>query len=65
MIAWFNEQLGGVNPKFVLLYNNRNIRRKQPADIILAFRTFCDSIGKEKAKMYVNNAHSTKRPKWN
>ena len=46
MIAWFNEQLGGVSPEFVLLYNNRNIRRKQPADLIMAFRTFCDSIGK-------------------
>ena len=49
MISWFNEQVGGFNPEYVILYNNRNIRRKQPADLILAFRTFCDSIGKEKA----------------
>jgi len=35
---------------FVLFYNSRNIRRKSTADTILAYRIFCDSIGKEKAK---------------
>jgi glycosyltransferase involved in cell wall biosynthesis len=35
---------------FVLLYNSRNIRRKSTADTILAYRIFCDKIGKEKAK---------------
>jgi len=35
---------------FVLLYNSRNIRRKNAADTILAYRIFCDNIGKEKAK---------------
>lgn len=34
---------------FVVFWNNRNIRRKQPGDIILAFRKFCDSLPKEKA----------------
>jgi len=35
---------------FVLFYNSRNIRRKSTADTILAYRLFCDKIGKEKAK---------------
>ena len=34
---------------FVIFWNNRNIRRKQPADLILSFNTFCDSLPKEKA----------------
>tara|TARA_R110000803_G_scaffold132540_1_gene199760 strand:+ start:1675 stop:3120 length:1446 start_codon:yes stop_codon:yes gene_type:complete len=35
---------------FVVFYNSRNIRRKSTADTILAYRIFCDSIGKEKSK---------------
>ena len=35
---------------FVVLFNNRNIRRKQPGDVILAFKRFCDKLPKEKAK---------------
>ena len=35
---------------FVIFWNNRNIRRKQPADLILAFNTFCESLPPEKAK---------------
>ena len=37
------------NVDFVVFWNNRNIRRKQPADVILSFKTFCDSLPKEKA----------------
>ena len=36
--------------KFILFYNSRNIRRKSTSDTILAYRMFCDMIGKEKAK---------------
>lgn len=35
---------------FIILYNSRNVRRKQPGDIILAYRRFCDQLPKEKAK---------------
>ena len=35
---------------FVVFWNNRNIRRKQPADLILAFNTFCEKLDPEKAK---------------
>jgi glycosyltransferase involved in cell wall biosynthesis len=43
------EILGGKDYDFVLYSSNRNIRRKQPADVIVAFKKFCDKIGKEKA----------------
>ena len=38
------------NVDFICFWNNRNIRRKQPQDLILAFKTFCDSLPKEKAE---------------
>jgi len=34
---------------FIIFWNNRNIRRKQPADLILAYKEFCDKLPKEKA----------------
>lgn len=35
---------------FVLFYNARNLGRKRTADLILAWRHFCDLIGKEEAR---------------
>ena len=35
---------------FIIFWTNRNIRRKQPGDLILAYKEFCDSLPKEKAK---------------
>lgn len=34
---------------FIVFWNNRNIRRKQPGDVILAFNAFCQQLPKEKA----------------
>jgi glycosyltransferase involved in cell wall biosynthesis len=34
---------------FVVLFNSRNVRRKSPGDTILAYRMFCDRIGKDLA----------------
>jgi len=42
--------LGTSNPKFVLFFNSRNIRRKQIPDAILAFKHFLDQLPKEEAK---------------
>ena len=36
--------------KFVVFFNSRNIRRKNPGDVILAYRQFCDMVGKDVAK---------------
>jgi len=41
--------LGDKEYDFILYWSNRNIRRKQPADVIWAYKLFCDKIGKEKA----------------
>ena len=35
---------------FVVFWNNRNIRRKLPGDVIMSFKTFCDMLPKEEAK---------------
>tara|TARA_R110001592_G_scaffold45495_3_gene145393 strand:- start:2231 stop:3691 length:1461 start_codon:yes stop_codon:yes gene_type:complete len=39
----------GNDVDFIIFWNNRNIRRKQPADLILAYKTFCDTLEPEKA----------------
>ena len=53
-----NEILGGKDYEFVLYWSNRNIRRKQPADVIVAFQKFCDKIGKDKADKCVLLMHT-------
>jgi glycosyltransferase involved in cell wall biosynthesis len=52
------EILGGKDYEFVLYWSNRNIRRKQPADVIVAFKRFCEMIGKEKADKCVLLMHT-------
>jgi len=48
--ADFRKQiLAGNEYDFVFFWSNRNIRRKQPSDVIMAFKEFCDKIGEEKA----------------
>ncbi len=45
-----SELFNGKDFEFVVFFNSRNIHRKRPGDTILAFRHFCDMIGKEEAK---------------
>jgi glycosyltransferase involved in cell wall biosynthesis len=40
---------GGKEYDYILFYNNRNIRRKQPSDVVYSYRLFCDSLPKNKA----------------
>ena len=40
----------GKDIEFTVFFNSRNIHRKRPGDVILAYRMFCDRIGKEAAK---------------
>jgi len=42
--------LGNREFDYIFFWSNRNIRRKQPSDVIMAFKDFCDRIGEEKAK---------------
>lgn len=50
LLEFKNNLFGGKDIDFVLFFNSRNIQRKHPADTILAYRLFCDMIGKENAK---------------
>lgn len=44
------EFLKNNNIDFLIMFNNRNVRRKQPGDIILSFKRFCDKLPRDKAK---------------
>ena len=48
-VKQMKQQLTDDNVEFILFYNNRNIRRKMPGDVVLAFKTFCDMLSKEEA----------------
>jgi glycosyltransferase involved in cell wall biosynthesis len=50
---------GNKEYEFVLFYNNRNIRRKQPSDVIYAYRLFCDMLPKEKSDKCLLFMHTT------
>jgi len=45
---------------FVILFNSRNAHRKHPANLILAFRSFCDSLTKEQANKCLLFMHTDK-----
>ncbi len=44
------EVLKGKDYKYIVFYTSRNIRRKQTASIMLAFRSFCENLTPEEAK---------------
>jgi len=46
---------------FIVFWNNRNIRRKLPGDIVLAYKTFCDMLPKEKASKCALIMHTQPR----
>ncbi len=48
--AFKENLLGKEEQDFVVLWNSRNIRRKNASDIILSWRLFLDQLPKEKAK---------------
>ena len=49
------------NYDFIVFWNNRNIRRKLPGDVILAYKTFCDMLPKEKAEKCALIMHTQPR----
>ncbi len=50
LLKWRKDVLLGSEKDFIVFWNNRNIRRKLPADVIMAFKTFCDGLSEEQAK---------------
>ena len=43
----FNDKFGLTDKKFRVLYSNRNIRRKMPGDVVLAYKYFVDGLPEE------------------
>ena len=43
----FNDKFGLADKKFRVLYSNRNIRRKMPGDVVLAYKYFVDNLPEE------------------
>lgn len=46
--------------EFILFFNNRNIRRKQPADVMYSFKLFCNKLSKEKASKCLLIMHTSR-----
>ena len=47
----FRDELSQGNEySFIVYFNNRNIRRKNPGDVLLAFKTFTDKLSEEERK---------------
>lgn len=44
-----NHLFGEKEYDFILFYNNRNIRRKQPADVVYSYKLFCDMLPKSES----------------
>jgi glycosyltransferase involved in cell wall biosynthesis len=44
---------------FVLFFNSRNIRRKQPSDVIYSYKLFCDKLPKEKSEKCLLLMHTS------
>ena len=55
----FDDQFGISDKKFKILYSNRNIRRKQPGDVLLAYKYFMDELTPEEQKECVLIFHCT------
>ena len=49
MLNFKRNATDGKKYDFIVFWNNRNIRRKLPGDVIMAYKTFCDMLPKEKA----------------
>ena len=52
------EVLHNKDKDFIVFWNNRNIRRKVPSDVILAYKTFCDGLTKEQSQKCVLVMHT-------
>ena len=52
---------GGKDYKYVVFWNNRNIRRKLPGDVIMAYKQFCDMLPKEEAEKCALIMHTQPR----
>ena len=49
LLQFKRNMCNGKDYKFIIFWNNRNIRRKLPGDVIMAYKHFCDKLPKEEA----------------
>ena len=54
------EYLGDGEYNFIVAFNSRNAHRKHPANLIMAFKSFCASINQEDAKKCALIMHTDK-----
>ena len=54
----FEDKHGLSDKKYKILYSNRNIRRKQPGDVLLAYKYFMDGLTSEQQKECVLVFHT-------
>jgi len=59
MLNFKNDLFKGKDYDFIVLYNNRNIRRKMIGDVILAYKQMCSKLEKEKADKCLLLLHTT------
>ena len=57
----FNDKFGFTDKTFRVLYSNRNIRRKMPGDVALAFKYFVDGLPEEERDDCVMIFHCSPR----
>ena len=51
----------GKDYKYIVFWNNRNIRRKLPGDVVMAYKQFCDQLPKEEAEKCALIMHTQPR----
>jgi len=63
LIKFRKQVLHNQEKDFIIFWNNRNIRRKLPSDVIMAYKTFCDGLSKEKAQKCCLLMHTSPKDK--
>ena len=58
MSEFRNQVMGRSDKNFVVFWNNRNIGRKVPSDVIMSYKTFCDMLPKEQSDKCVLIMHT-------
>ena len=61
LLQFKRNMCNGKDYKFTIFWNNRNIRRKLPGDVIMSYKQFCDMLPKEEADKCVLIMHTQPR----
>jgi len=58
-----NDITGGKDYDFIIFWINRNIKRKQPSDVIESYKLFCDKLPEDESKKCLLVMHCNPRDK--